>query len=70
MLPLTTNLVGDAFPLRVAVPKGTCGLTRDSEILVDQILAWDNTLFRRDLGILPDALQEDVRAALKEFLDL
>jgi hypothetical protein len=52
------------------VPRGTCGLTRDSDVLIDQILAWDNALFRRDLGILPEPLQSDVRAALKDFLDL
>ena len=50
--------------------KGTCGLTDESDVLVDQILAWDNGLFRRDLGELPEALQDDVRAALREFLDL
>jgi mRNA interferase MazF len=71
VLPLTTQLApDDSFPLRVRVAKGVCGLSRDSEILVDQILAWDNALFRRDLGALPEALQQDVRAALKEFLDL
>lgn len=71
VLPLTTQLApGEAFPLRVRVPKGTCGLARESDVLIDQILAWDNALFRRDLGLLPDALQQDVRAALKEFLDL
>jgi mRNA-degrading endonuclease toxin of MazEF toxin-antitoxin module len=52
------------------VHKGTAGLESDSDILVDQILAWDNTLFRRELGVLPDGLQEEVRAALREFLDL
>jgi mRNA interferase MazF len=71
VLPLTTQLAtDDAFPLRVRIPKGVCGLTRDSDVLVDQILAWDNALFRRDLGVLPDALKDDVRAALREFLDL
>jgi mRNA interferase MazF len=71
VLPLTTDIVrADAFPLRVRVPKGTCGLLRDSDVLIDQILAWENSLFRKDLGELPEALQEDVRAALKEFLDL
>jgi mRNA interferase MazF len=71
VLPLTTQLTAkDAFPLRVRVPIGTCGLTRDSDVVIDQILAWDNALFRRDLGTLPDALRDDVRAALKEFLDL
>jgi mRNA interferase MazF len=71
VLPLTTQVIGsDAFPLRVGVPNGTCGLTRDSEVLVDQILAWDNALFRRDLGAVPDPVQHDVRSALREFLDL
>ena len=45
VLPLTTKIARqEAFALRVRVPKGTCGLERDSEVLVDQILAWDNWL--------------------------
>jgi mRNA interferase MazF len=71
VLPLTTKVVGaDAFPLRVRVPAGVCGLKRDSDILVDQILAWDNDLFRRDLGPVPEAVRDEVRGALLEFLDL
>ncbi|HXY69759.1 MAG TPA: type II toxin-antitoxin system PemK/MazF family toxin [Gemmatimonadales bacterium] len=71
VLPLTTRLVPDAaFPLRVRVPAGTCCLERDSDVIVDQILAWDNALFRDDLGVLPEALQDHVRRALAEFLDL
>jgi mRNA interferase MazF len=70
VLPLTTRVVPDAFPLRVRLPKGTCGLAADSDVLVDQILAWDNDLFRRDLGELPDALRDDLRSAVREFLDL
>ena len=70
MLPLTTRVVADAFPLRVRVPRGTCGLAEDSDVLIDQILAWDNELFRRDLGPLPEALREDVRSAVRDFLDL
>jgi mRNA interferase MazF len=71
VLPLTTKILGeDAFPLRVRIPKGTCGLGRESDVLVDQILAWDNSLFRKELGVLPEALVERVVAALKDFLDL
>ena len=71
VLPLTTKVVReDAFPLRVRVPAGVCGLARDSDILVDQILAWDNELFRRDLGAVPEAVRDEVRRALLEFLDL
>jgi mRNA interferase MazF len=70
ILPISTRLIDDAFPLRVRVPKGTCGLTADSDLLVDQILAWDNALFRRDMGELPEPLQQDVRDAVRDFLDL
>jgi mRNA interferase MazF len=70
VLTLSTNVVDDAFPLRVRIPRGICGLTRDSDVLVDQILAWNNSLFRRDLGEVPEGVQEEVRAALREFLDL
>lgn len=56
--------------MRVRIPGEARGLERDSDILVDQILAWDNSLFHKDLGLLPDALVEKVSAALKDFLDI
>lgn len=71
VLPLTTKLVREsAFPLRVRVPAGVCRLAKESDALVDQILAWDNDLFREDLGVLPEAVQDEIRRALLEFLDL
>lgn len=71
VLPLTTQIIKeDAFPLRVRVDKGTCGLQKDSDILIDQILAWDISLFRDDLGIIPEGLQEVVKSAVRDFLDL
>lgn len=71
VLPLTAKVVReDAFPLRVRIPAGVCGLAHDSDVLIDQILAWDNELFRRDLGPVPEALRDEVRRALLEFLDL
>ena len=71
VLPLTTRVVaGDTFPLRVQLPNGSGGINQESEVLVDQMLAWDNSLFRRELGVLPEALQDKVKAAVREFLDL
>lgn len=71
VIPLTTKLKGEeAFPLRVRVPKGICALKQESELMMDQILAWDNSLFRESLGEIPEALQERVREALRDFLDL
>lgn len=71
VLPLTTKITeSDAFPLRVRIPADTCGLEKDSDVLVDQILAWDNTLFRKELGLIPEALQDEIKKALMDFLDL
>lgn len=71
ILPLTTKIVGqDAYPLRIRIPKETCRLNQASDALIDQILAWDNGLFREDLGVLPDALQDEIKKALREFMDL
>ena len=71
ILPITSKTtVGDAFPLRVSVPVGVCGLQKESEILINQILAWDVELFKKDLGPLPEALQEQIKLALKDFLDI
>ena len=70
ILPLTTKVIADAYPLRVRIPAGTCGISQDSDTIIDQILDWDNSLFRRELGLLPEALQEQVKQALSNFLDL
>jgi mRNA interferase MazF len=71
ILPLTTKILReDALPLRVRIPEGTCGLEHDSDVLIDQILAWDNALFGKELGLLPDGIIEKVTAALRDFLDI
>lgn len=71
VIPLTTQLQSqDAFPIRVRVPKGTCGIKKESEALVDQILAWDRELFKEDLGEIPEGLQEILKSAIKDFLDI
>jgi mRNA interferase MazF len=71
VIPLTTKLqLEDTFPIRVRIPKGTCGLSKDSEALIEQILAWDISLFKNDLGEIPEAIQEIIKAAIKDFLDL
>jgi len=68
VLPLTSKVTaGNAFPLRVRVPAGVCGLPRDRDVLIDQVSALDNRSFRHDLGELPDALRRQIRRALAEF---
>lgn len=72
ILPLTTKVIrnANAYPLRVKIPSGTSGIDQESEIIIDQILAWDNSLFRKEIGYLPEAIQDEVKRALVDFLDL
>jgi mRNA interferase MazF len=70
ILPLTSRLVDDALPLRVRIPAGVAGLHRASDAMVDQLMACGHEHFRELLGELPEALRDDVRAAVREFLDL
>lgn len=71
VLPLTSKITrGDVFPLRVHIPKGMSGLEHASDILIDQILAWDNAMFQKEIGVLSDVLVDEVKLALTDFLDL
>lgn len=71
IVPLTTNVrPEDRFPIRVKIPKGTCKLEKESEVMVEQILAWDISNFKTDLGEIPEGLQEIIKAAIRDFLDL
>lgn len=71
IIPLTTKVIlGDTFPIRVKIPKGICGLNKDSDALIDQMLAWDISLLRQDLGPIPEGLQQELKNAVRDFLDL
>ena len=70
VVPLTTNVVRNAEPLRVNVP--TSGrLRRRSDLLVDQLRAIDNRrLVQGPLAQLTPALMRRVSEAIGEVLDL
>ena len=70
VVPLTTNLVDDAEPLRIRVP-ALGRLRQESDLLVDQLRAIDNRkLVRGPLAQLSPALMSRVGQALLEVLDL
>jgi len=54
--PLTTNVRPGATLLRLNLAAGIAGLTRDSDIMVDQIRAIDNRRLLQKLGELPPEL--------------
>jgi mRNA interferase MazF len=71
ILPVTsTTSSANAWPLRVTIPKGACGLTKNSEVMIDQIIAWHHAFFKKDLGALPQPIVKQIKAAVREFLDL
>jgi mRNA interferase MazF len=70
IIPLTTNLIDDAEPLRIRVPAQS-SLRHVSDLLIDQLRAIDNRrLVEGPLAQLGDALMSRVAAALREVLDL
>ena len=70
IVPLTTNLVEDAEPLRIRVP-ASGRLRRESDLLVDQIRAIDNRrMVKGPLAHLEQDLMAQVREAIMETLDL
>jgi len=70
VIPLTSNLVDDAEPLRLRV-KAFARLKRDSDLLIDQLRAIDNRrLTSGPLGDCSPALMREVQSAIVEVLDL
>ncbi len=70
IIPLTSNLVEEAEPLRVRVPR-LGRLRQESDLLTDQLRAVDNRrLVQGPLACLPRDLMASVGEAVRELLDL
>ena len=69
ILPLTTNLIDDAEPLRIRVPAQS-SLRRDSNALIDQLRAIDNRRLVEVVARLDESAMAQIAAALREVLDL
>ena len=70
IVPLTTNLIDGAEPLRVRVP-ASGDLSRDSDLLIDQLRAIDNSrLVRGPLTKITPEAMAFVDDAIREVLDL
>jgi mRNA interferase MazF len=70
VIPLTTNLVDDAEPLRIRIPS-SASLRRRSDLLIDQLRAIDNRrIVRGPLARIDRKLMDKVREAIMETLDL
>ena len=70
IIPLTTNLVDDAEPLRIRITASD-RLAKDSDLIIDQLRAIDNRrLIKGPLTRLPQSLMARVDEAIGEVLDL
>lgn len=70
VIPLTTNVIDDAEPLRVRVP-ASGRLRKDSDLLIDQLRAIDNRrLVQGPLSHLSPKQMQSVEHAIHEILDL
>jgi mRNA interferase MazF len=70
IIPLTTNLIEDAEPLRIRISAGD-QLGQDSDLLIDQLRAIDNRrLIQGPLLRLSEQLMKKVGDAIREVLDL
>ena len=70
IVPLTTNLIDDAEPLRIRIPAAG-NLRKNSDTLIDQIRAIDNRRLGQVLLTRLNApLMNRVGEAIQEVLDL
>lgn len=70
IVPLTTNLIDDAEPLRIRIG-AVSQLRRESDLLLDQLRAIDNRrLTQGPIARLSKAQMAKVGQAIREVLDL
>ncbi len=71
ILPITTRKTGcRVFPGEALLPVGTASLEKESLVLAHQIRVISKNRLQRHQGKLPPELQDQVRKALRLFLDL
>lgn len=70
MIPLTTNLIDEAYPLRVRV-SAQDQLQQDSDLLIDQIRAIDNKrLVQGPLALIEKTMLQQVYTAVNEVMGM
>ena len=69
IIPCTTRLTGESL-LRVVLPCGLAGNTKECELMIDQSRAIDNRRLKRRLGTLPRVVLAEVRQKLRLLADL
>jgi mRNA interferase MazF len=69
ILPITTNIILNAEPLRYNLKPAESGLKKESAILIDQVRAIDNQRFVKEIGKINPAQIKKIKQSLMEVLD-
>ena len=64
--PITTKLNNESSILRIRISKGNCGLEQNSDIMIDQIRAIDNSRFIKKIGFA----SIDIKSKIKENINI
>ena len=67
VIPISTK-VERVFPFQVLIPEGEGGLTRESNVLCEQIRTLSTKRLLQHLGSLPPERLEQIRTALERHL--
>jgi mRNA interferase MazF len=70
VIPTTTRLVEDPGVLRLRIRRGVGGVTKDSDLLLGQVIAVANESFRQEIGILPDDVLDEMEKRVRIILNL
>jgi len=68
--PITTNVKEKATILRVHLKEGMANLSKDCDVMIDQLRAIDNNRLKTKIGSLPKEVQLEIRKNLNIILDL
>jgi mRNA interferase MazF len=67
--PITTKLNNESEILRIRINKGNCGLNENSDIMIDQIRAIDNSRFIKKIGFVTKEMKLKIQENIKFVLD-
>ena len=70
VIPTTTRLVENPGILRLRLKKGQGGVSRDSDLLLGQVIAVANESFRKEIGLLSNSTMEEVENRIRILLTL
>jgi len=68
--PITTKVNNKSTILRIRIAKGNFGLYENSDIMIDQIRAIDNSRFIKKIGSVANDYKEKLKENIKIILDL